>query len=421
MSASPCGDGRVVSPSALGLAHASQPRLTRHTDRHHRGNVAEPSLDTRDRVVGLVVVFGFSIGLGVGTITIPLLALASGYDAPAVGFLVATAAATQLAGRLALPWLLGRFTDRTLIAIAALTMVAAFGLLILSSAVPVFVLAQICQGAARAVFWTSSQAHVIRDQPRPVQRLIDLNVAGNAGTLVGPALGGLLATLGLEAALAAAALGALVAAAGSPLLRRFEPFDRRRSVGTWRLLRRSGVDLACWASVIGGLWWSMMGSYVPVILVGAGIGSIGIGWAVTASEAAGTVALLAFRDVPRERIRSALVVGGVAVSLALVAIAFAPPALGVYLVLLVLGGAAGGLVTTLSPALATLVANPHEQGDALSLTGAFRAGALFLSPAAVGVLVGGLLVGPAMALVSVVTGASGLAVGRIRSVAGPAD
>ena len=33
--------------------------------------------DTRDRVIGLVVVFGFSIGLGVGTITIPLLALAS--------------------------------------------------------------------------------------------------------------------------------------------------------------------------------------------------------------------------------------------------------------------------------------------------------------------------------------------------------
>ena len=218
----------------------------------------------------------------------PLLALASGYDAPAVGFLVATAAATQLGARLLLPWLLGRFTDRVLIALASLTMVAAFVLLIVSTALPIFLLAQICQGAARAVFWTSSQAHAIRDQPRPVQRLVDLNVAGNAGTLVGPALGGLLATLGLEAALAAATLGAMVAVVGSPFLRRFEPFDRRRSAGTWRLLRRSGVDLACWASVIGGLWWSMMGSYVPVILVGAGIGSIGIGWAVTASEAAGT-------------------------------------------------------------------------------------------------------------------------------------
>jgi MFS family permease len=372
--------------------------------------------DTRDRVIGLVVVFGFSIGLGVGTITIPLLALASGYDAPAVGFLVATAAATQLGGRLMLPWLLGRFTDRVLIAIASMTMVAAFLLLIASTALPVFVLAQICQGAARAVFWTASQAHAIREQPRPVQRLVDLNVAGNAGTLVGPALGGLLATLGLEAALAAAALGALAAVAGSPFLRRFEPFDRRRSAGTWRLLRRSGVDLACWASVIGGLWWSMMGSYVPVILVGAGIGSIGIGWAVTASEAAGTVALLAFRNVPRARIRPALQLGGLVASVALIGIAFAPQELVVYFALLIVGGAAGGLITTLSPALATLVAGPDEQGDALSLTGAFRAAALFASPAAVGVLVGTLLAGPAMAVVSALTGLSGVAVGRARPV-----
>jgi MFS family permease len=176
------------------------------------------------------------------------------------------------------------------------------------------------------------------------------------------------------------------------------------------------VDLACWASVIGGLWWSMMGSYVPVILVGAGIGSVGIGWAVTASEAAGTVALLAFRNVPRARIRPALQLGGLVASAALIAIAFAPPALVVYFALLIVGGAAGGLITTLSPALATLVAGPEEQGDALSLTGAFRAAALFVSPAAVGVLVGALFVGPAMAAVSALTGLSGVVVGRVQPV-----
>ena len=250
---------------------------------------AAPIDDRRDRVVGLVVVFAFSIGLGVGTVTIPLLALASGYDAASVGFLVATAAAMQLAGRLALPWLLGRFTDRSLTAISAVMMVAAFVLLIWSTALPVFIAAQLLQGAARAIFWTSSQAHAIRDQPEPIRRLVDLNVAGNAGTLVGPAVGGLLAAIGLTVALVAGAAGALVAVAGTAFLRAFPPFDRKRSEGTRRLLRRTGVDVACWASVVGGLWWSMMGSFVPVLLVGAGVGSIGVGWAITGLRGGGDV------------------------------------------------------------------------------------------------------------------------------------
>jgi hypothetical protein len=371
--------------------------------------------DRRDRVIGLVVVFAFSIGLGVGTVTIPLLALASGYDAASVGFLVATAAAMQLAGRLALPWMLGRFTDRSLTAFSALMMVAAFALLIWSTLLPVFIAAQLLQGAARAIFWTSSQAHAIRDQPEPIRRLVDLNVAGNAGTLVGPAVGGLLAAIGLTVALVAGAAGALVAVAGTAFLRAFPPFDRKRSAGTRRLLRRTGVDVACWASVVGGLWWSMMGSFVPVLLVGAGVGSIGVGWAITGSEAAGMFALLALRSVSRTRIGPAVRIAAVIASVALVLIALLPPVLPVAIALLLIGGAAAGSVTTLSPAMATLVASADEQGDALSLTGTFRAAALFASPAAVGALVTPLAVGPAMAIVAIGVGAAGAVVGRERA------
>ena len=378
-----------------------------------------PRDDRRDRFVGLVVVFAFSIGLGVGTVTIPLLALAAGYDAPAVGFLVATAAAMQLGTRLTLPWLLGRFTDRSLTAISAAMMLAAFVLLVASTAVAVFVAAQLLQGAARAIFWTSSQAHAIRDQPDPIRRLVDLNLAGNAGTLVGPAVGGLLASIGLTVALVAGAAGALVAVAGTGLLRAFPPFDRRRSAGTRRLLGRTGVDVACWASVVGGLWWSMMGSFVPVLLVGAGVDSIGVGWAITVSEGAGMVALLAQRSVSRARIGVAVRVGAFVAAAALVAIALLPPVLPVTIVLLLVGGAAAGSVTTLSPAMATLVATADEQGDALSLTGTFRAAALFASPAAVGALVVPLAVGPAMAVVALAVGAAGGIVGRRRAEAAP--
>jgi MFS family permease len=375
---------------------------------------ARRSRPDRERIASLVAAFAFSVSLGVGTITIPLLALSAGYDAPTIGFLAATAAALQLGTRFALPWLLGRFRSRELIALASAMMFTAFGLLFVSTALPVFIVAQLLQGSARAIFWTSSQTHAIRDQPRPVERLVDLNVAGNAGTLVGPVLAGLLATLGLSAALIAACIGALVAACIALTLRRLEPFDRARSAGTWRLLKRDGVDVACWASVVGGLWWSMMGSFIPVILVGAGIGSVGIGWLVTASEGAGTAALLLQRGVRRTRVRRAVRVAAPTALVALAALAIAPASLPAYALILVIGGAASGTVTTLAPAMATLVAGPQEHGDALSLTGTFRAGALFASPAAIGALLGVAPLGAALALAALAVGLPGLLVGRSR-------
>ena len=368
--------------------------------------------ELRDRVAALAVVFGFSVGLGVGTVTIPLLALDAGYDPATIGFLVAVAAAMQLATRLCLPWLLGRFADRSLIAIASAMMVGAFGLLLVSTALPVFLGAQVLQGAGRAIFWTSSQTHAVRDQPRPVERLVDINVAGNAGTLVGPALAGVLATIGLSVALLAAALGALVAVLGTVAMHRLPPFDRRDSVGSLALLRRDGVDVACWASAVGGVWWSMIGSFIPVILVGAGVEPVGIGWLITASEAAGTAALLLLRGVRHQLLGRVVRTAAVITMGALVAIALVPGNLTAYAILLVVGGAANGSITTLAPAMASVVAGPEEQGDALSLTGMFRAGALFGAPAAVGGLLGMVPLAGAISLAATVVILPGLAVGR---------
>lgn len=351
--------------------------------------------------------FGFSLGLGVATVAIPLLALAAGYDPAAIGFLAATSAASQFTMRLALPMLLGRFPDRTLIGVSSLLLLAAFAILALTSALPAFLVAQVLQGSARAIFWTSSQTHAIRGQGRAVRRLIDLNVAGNLGTLTGPALGGMLAVVGLPVALVAAVGGALFAAIGALALDELPTFDRRRSAGTVDLLRRDGVDIACWASVVGGTWWSMMGSFVPVILVGAGIGPQGIGWLVTASEAAGMVALIALRDVPSARVRSIVTVAAFVAGACLAGIALGPPVLAGYALLLLAGGAASGTVTTLAPAMASLVAGPEEQGEALALSGTFRAGALFGAPALVGALSSAIPLGPAVAVLVAFTLAPG--------------
>ena len=364
-----------------------------------------------DRLAALGAAFGFSVALGVATLTIPLLALAAGYDAATVGFLAATSAASQLGTRLALPWLLGRFPDRTLLVVACLVMSTAFVLLILSTSLVVFAAAQLLQGAARAVFWTASQTHAVRGDRSAVRGLVDLNVLGNAGTLVGPALGGSLAAIALPAALGAAATGAALAAVLALLVRRLPPYDRRRSAGSLRLLRREGVDVACWASVVGGTWWSMMGSYVPVLLVGAGFGSIAIGWLITASEGAGALGLLVLRRLPEARIR-AVVGGGALIALAaLVALALVPAGAVGYAALLLVGGAASGSVTTLAPAMASLVAGKHEQGDALALAGTFRAGALLTAPAAVGALLAIVPLATAITVVAAAVTAPGLLLG----------
>lgn len=353
---------------------------------------------------------------------VPLLALAAGYDAASVGFLVATAAGCQFLTRLALPALLGRFADRAIAGAAAVCLVGAFGSIALSTALPVFVLAQILQGIGRALFWTSTQTHAVRDAGRSVDRLVDMNLAGNLGTLTGPLAAGLLGAQDLRLALAAAIAVAAAAALLTVALRRLPPFDRTASSGAIGLLRRPAVAASAWGCVVGGAWWGMLGSFVPVLLVGAGIGTLGVGGMVTTAEAAGFLALLALRRLPPDRLRDAVRLGGFVVCAALIGLALAPPVAAVYVSLLILGGGASGAVTTLAPAQAASAAGPEEQGDALSLAGTFRAGALLGSPAGVAALVSSLPLSAGFLALGLGLALAGGVVGRrspVSSVAGP--
>jgi len=365
-----------------------------------------------DRPLALGVAFAFALSIGIAVVAIPLLAIDSGYDAAAIGFIVATSAASQLATRLALPWLLGRFADRTLIAFAAVLMFGAFGLLLLSTALPAFLLAQLGQGAARAIFWTSSQTHAIRSGGPPVKRLVDLNLAGNAGTLTGPALAGFLATIGLPVAIAGAAIAVGVAALGAPLMAAFPPYDRRGGAGALGLLRRDGVDVACWANFVAGTWWSMISSYIPVVLVGAGLGPAIIGWLVTLSEGAGAATLLVLRRTASSRIRRIVTTGAFVEMAVLAGIAVAPPILAAYAALLIVGGTAAGAVTSLAPALVTMVAGDQEHGDALALSGTFRSIAMLGVPASIGAVLGLVALPVALVAVAALSAAPGFVLGR---------
>jgi hypothetical protein len=366
----------------------------------------------RDRPASLAVAFGFALSLGVATVAIPLLALGSGYDAAAVGFLVAAAAGCQLATRVALPWLLGRFRDRALIIASVALMLGAFALLSVSTALPAFILAQLAQGAARAIFWTAGQTHVIRAGGSTVHRLVDFNLAGNAGTISGPILAGFLATSSIGLAIAAAGVAAALALVLAPALASHPPFDRRKGAGTAGLLRREGVDAAVWATFVAGTWWSMLGSYVPVLAVGAGLGPGGVGLLVSLSEASGAAMMLVLRWRPPARIRPIVRAAPVVEMAALAGIALVPASLPAYALLVAAAGLAGGAVTVLAPVLVTRAATAHEHGDAIALTGLSRAVALLGAPAAVGALLSIVALPIALLGVAAVNVAPLLAVGR---------
>jgi hypothetical protein len=293
-------------------------------------------------------------------------------------------------------------------------MALAFSLIIASTALPVFFAAQLLQGAARAIFWTSSQTHAVRAGGPTVRRLVDLSVAGNAGTLTGPTLGGLLVTSGFEVGLAAAIVAVMAGASASLVMRRLSPFDRQASAGTLRLLARPGVDVACWASVVGGGWWSMVGSYIPVILVGAGIGPQGIGLLITLSEGAGVAALLALRSAGPAVVPMAVRVAAFSAMATLAGIALVPGNVVLYGVLMAIGGASSGTVTNLAPAMASLVAGPQEQGDAMALSGTFRAAALLAAPAAAGALLSAVPIPGPVTIVAAALGLPGLLLGHDR-------
>jgi hypothetical protein len=137
------------------------------------------------------------------------------------------------------------------------------------------------------------------------------------------------------------------------------------------------------------------------------------------SEGAGALALLAIRRASPRGIRP-LVQAGAFVEMAVLAgIALAPQALLAYALLLVAGGIAAGTVTSLAPALVTLVAAEQEQGDALALSGTFRSFALLGAPATVGALLSFVALPAALVAVAAAAAIPGAFLGRSRPVRDP--
>ena len=140
----------------------------------------------------MATVLLFAGALGLWLVTMPLLALAAGWDAASIGVLAAISAVTHLLARSRMGWLLERVPDRRLVGIACLLMASPYALLVISQAPAAFVLGQLLMGSARALFWTASQTHAVRGGRSSVRAMAQVNVVGSIGQVSGPIVAGVL-------------------------------------------------------------------------------------------------------------------------------------------------------------------------------------------------------------------------------------
>jgi hypothetical protein len=305
-----------------------------------------------------------------------------------------------MASRLALPWMLATFLDRTLMIVSMLLIAVSAVALLVIGGLGGFVVAQGAQGLARGTFHTASQTHAVRGSGVPSRRLAFTHTTAQLGHLIGPALAGAVAVVSLEATLwltvgigiAFAGLGVTLAA-WPPYAR--APRSERRPI--WR---RADLGTAAWGGSLGGLWRGLSESYIPVILKSRGIGDTRIGLLLSLADAAGfattaAVARWGGTDVRRFVPFVASILAG--------AVAAFPHASGTFAFagLMMAGGSAGGVGGVLGTAVAHASVEETEQGAAISLVGTYRSASRLVTPAAVGGALSVLAYPAALAVVAV--------------------
>jgi predicted MFS family arabinose efflux permease len=358
-----------------------------------------PSRDVVASASGAAV---YSLALAIASVALPLLALRAGYSAAGIGALTAVSAISQMATRMVLGAVMRRWPDWTLVAASGLLLAVSNLTVVLSAALLPFVVAQLLQGVSRACFWTGTQTHVVRGPGRAAGTLATVNLVSSIGLLTGPAVAGVLSERTPVLALAVAAGVALVGMAPTFLLDRLPPFVPPEDRPPGRLWRRPGVDIGCWAGVSAGAWRGLLGSYVPVALDAARQSATTIGALVSVANAAALVGAVIAARV-RQAWTSRVVLWGIVVT-GLTTGLTAALADHVLLsaVVLAVSGVSAGVLQVLGLAVASDSVHPEERGEAIAVSGTFRAGALFAAPLAVAGLVVLVPLGPAVAVVGLV-------------------
>jgi MFS family permease len=226
-----------------------------------------------------------------------------------------------------------------------------------------------------------------------------MNFVAGLGLMAGPLIAGVLSEVTPVLALAVAAGVALLGMVPTFLLDRLPPFAPPADRPPGRFWRRPGVDIGCWAAVTAGGWRGILSSYVPVALDAARQSASTIGVLVTLANGASLVGAALAARVPA-RWSARVVLGGIVVAGGTTALTAAVAwDAGLSALVLLVSGIAAGAIQVLGQATAAESVHREERGDAIAVTGTFRAAALFAAPLAVAGLVVVLPLAPAVALV----------------------
>jgi MFS family permease len=359
----------------------------------------QPESLKADRRLSVIATLLFCMALGMVGVAAPLAALDAGISVTVIGIVVALAGVSQLTTRLCMGPLLRRFPDKLFVVLAAVALAASCGLLVASTAVWAFALSQLLQGLARALFWTGSQTHAVRAWPSAVSGLSVINVANGAGSLVGPALAGLLAVQSLQLPLLVAAIAGALGVFPAMLLVRLAPFPSRPKggrAGGRHMWLRPGVDASCAMTAGGGAWRGLMNSYVPVVLAHAGQAAPAIGLLVTGGNVAALIGSASSKWVQALGFRPAVLLGLLPAGIGIGLTGAFSGHVAVVAVTLFAAGLGAGVLQTVGPALAADSVEPGERGDAIASNGTFRAATLLIAPLGVGALVLVLPIGTAL-------------------------
>lgn len=342
----------------------------------------------REARLAAIAALAFSLAMGTQSVLLPLLALATGYSKPDVGILTAISAIAQLFTRILSATAMRRFSDKTLVVLSGIVLAISSTSVALSSFVVVFVIAELIQGIARGLFWSSATTHVLRQEGPTVGLMATINFLSSFGLFAGPTVAGLIAKFSLSTALVVAGAIALTTVIPAVLLSKEPPFEKGAKKIKREIWGKSEVRLGSWAGMTAGSWRGILNSYVPVVLRSVGDSYFLVGVLVSMANGASILGTGLMGLLKR---RSPIKVFALGVAMAAIGTGFVgitAKSIFISLVILVAGGIGAGLLQTLGPVIATGGVETHQKGDAVALAGSFRAGALLGAPLLMAALLG---------------------------------
>lgn len=351
----------------------------------------------------------YGLGLGAGTLLLPIQAHDAGLSLAQIGTLAAISALAQIAARLSMARVMDRVAEHALVLSSAALLAASFLTVVLSDSAVAITSAFVLHGLSRAFFWTGYQASAVHASGTVTRSVARALLMVNAGTVGGTVVAGIVAEYSMAGALLAGSLVSLTALALSSRMPRW-PIPHRESQASPRLWRHPQVLIGSIASGSAGAWRALQGSYVPVILLRLGYESATVGVLVAFATAVSmlSAASLMFlgQDNPRRYLMGALL----AVALGTAALPVGTSVIVAGTVLMI-GSLGSGWAQVLGTSYAVSHVPLAYRGTAVAVTGTARAVSMFASPLVVAgclvivpmagamAMLGGLLSLPAAVLV----------------------